>query len=285
MLVDGGAMTDFKTYAAKDAVNFSTLKHMAKSPKHYRHARDNPGPDTAGRLKGRGAHTAVLEPDRLLIDYALFKPADGKTKAVRKGERWEKFKAVHAEDSILKLDEYEHCLRVAKAVHEDEVAGPIIAACKHEQTIEWVDEETLLPCKARLDMVGENMIGDLKGVTSTDPRKLAFEVARMAYHCQLAFYREGMRVLTGRNPNAQLICVEHNAPHDVAVVDIDDDGLYAGWELVRKMLHRVAECRATNRWPGRSTEVYTLDLPAWIYPGEEDLSEVGFEMKEAGGDT
>lgn len=264
-------MTDFKTYVKLEAVNWSTLKHMAKSPKHYRYACDNPSPDTAGRLKGRGTHAAVLEPDRLLIDYALFKPEAGKEKAVRKGKRWDEFKAMHAEDSILKLDEYLHCLAVAKAVRDDEVAGPLILSAKREQTIEWVDEETLLPCKARLDLVTDREIMDLKGVSSTDQRKLSFEVAKMAYHCQLAFYREGKRVLTGRNPNAKLICVEHTAPHDVAVVDVDEDGLYAGWEIVRKLLHRVAECRATGRWPGRSDEVYTLDLPAWVWPEDEQV--------------
>lgn len=258
-------MTDFKAYTKLDAINWSTLKHMAKSPKHYRHACDNPSADTAGRLKGRGTHTAVLEPDRFLVDYALFK---GKT---RRGKDWDAFAAIHAEDSILKLDEYNHCLAVAKSVRDDENAAPIIAAAKREQTIEWVDEETLLPCKARLDLLTDDAIVDLKGVPSTDPRKLAFEVAKMAYHCQLAFYREGMRVLTGRNPNAKLICVEHAAPYDVAVVEVDEDGLYAGWEFVRKLLHRVAECRATKRWPGRSEEVYTLDLPAWLWPDDEQV--------------
>lgn len=254
----------FLEYAKIEAEHWSALKHMAKSPKQYRYYRDNPREDNAGLLKGRGTHTAVLEPERFLLDYALFK---GKT---RRGKEWDAFKEMHKEENILKRAEYEHCTRVGLAVHAHPAASAILKKAKREETIQWIDEETGLPCKARLDLLFDG-IGDLKGVRSVHERSLAAEIAKMMYHGQLAFYREGVRVTTGKNLPCYLICVEHNAPHDVRVVEIDEDGLYAGWELVRSLLNRVAECRAANKWPGLSDKIETLQLPAWVWPEDEQV--------------
>lgn len=254
----------FKDYSAIEAVNWSTLKHMGPSPLHYRHACDNPSADTTGRLKGRGTHTAVLEPERFLIDYALFK---GK---IRRGGEWDAFKAIHNEENILKRDEYDHCLRVAKAVRGNKDAAEILSRAKTEQTIEWTDEETGIRCKARLDILTDREVADLKGVKSVDARLLGAEVARMQYHCQLAWYCEGVKRALGKSLSATLICVEHKAPHDVMVADVDEEAMYAGWEIVRGLLNRVAECRESGKWPGRYEDRQPLALPAWVWPEDEE---------------
>lgn len=262
----------FEEYQARDAVNFSTLKHMVHSPKHYQHACKVRGADSAGRLKGRGTHTAVLEPDRFTIDYALFKPEPGKDKAIRRGERWEAFKAMHAEENILKLDEYEHCLSAARAVREDPLAKEILARTEKEQSIEWIDEDTGIRCKSRLDMIGPDGIWDLKGVRSTDSRVISLEVARMMYHAQLAWYQEGVKRARGLTLGCYLMCVEHAAPHDVAVNDAGgEEAIYQGWESCRLWLNRVAECRASGKWPGRYDEIQKLSLPAYIWPDDEQV--------------
>ena len=258
----------FKDYSAIEAVNWSTLKYMVHSPLHYRDACDAPGKDTNGRLKGRGTHTAVLEPERFLIDYALFK---GK---IRRGKEWDAFKAIHAEENILKRDEYDHCLCVAKAVRANVDARDILSRAKTEQTIEWTDEETGIRCKARLDILTDREIFDLKGVKSVDARLLGAEVARMMYHCQLAWYREGVRCALGKNLAAGLICVEHRSPHDVMVADADEEHLYLAWERVRELLNRVAECRKTGKWPGRHDGRQPLTLPAWAFDDDNDFDSV-----------
>lgn len=261
-------VVDFKKYSDIDAVNFSSLKHMAKSPLHYDWARRNPAPDTAGRLKGRGTHTAVLEMDRFLVDYALFK---GK---VRRGAKWEEFKAVHPEENILKLDEYNHCLAVAKAVRKNPEAAALLNGAETEKTIEWVDKATGLCCKARLDIWNDGWVADLKGVPSVDGRKLASEIAKMMHFAQLAFYLNGAEAALGaRDVRGALICVEHNAPHDVCVVDPEESSLDMGRELVMRLLEKVAECRASGKWPGRYETRQLIALPAWAFDDDADFEE------------
>jgi exodeoxyribonuclease VIII len=263
---------NFSQYSNLEAVNWSTLKHMAKSPLHYRYAMENPSEDTVGRLKGRGTHTAVLEIERFMLDYACYKGEPGK-KVIRRGKHWDAFKEMHDEENILKIDEYEHCIRAAKAVRAHSAAAAALAHSQKEVTIQWTDEETGIACKARLDILDDSGIFDLKGIRCAELGALSQEVAKQRYHCQLAFYQEGCK----RDPNirktipAHIIGVENAAPHDVVVAEIAEDDLYAGWETVRGLLDQVAVCRKSGQWPGRYAQKQTLRLPQWIWESEEEL--------------
>jgi exodeoxyribonuclease VIII len=262
---------NFSEYSNLSAVNWSTLKSMAKSPLHYKHAIENPSEDTTGRLKGRGTHTAVLEIERFMLDYACYKGEPGK-KVIRRGKHWEKFKELHEDDSILKVDEYEHCIRAAKAVRSHPVAAAALAKSQKEVTVTWTDEDTGIECKARLDVLDDGGIYDLKGVRSAELPALAQEVAKQRYHCQLAFYQEGVKRALGKTLPVHIIGVENAPPHDVVVAEIPEDDLYAGWETVRGLLDQVAICRKSGIWPGRYAEKQALHLPQWIWSDDDDLS-------------
>lgn len=56
-------------YDAIEAMNWSTLKHLAVSPKMLRWRVDNPRPDTPALTRGRAIHCAVLEPERWASEY------------------------------------------------------------------------------------------------------------------------------------------------------------------------------------------------------------------------
>jgi hypothetical protein len=256
------------SYREIEAVNFSTLKLIEFSPMKYRHGLENPPPDDLGKMKGRGTHTAVLEPERFLLDYAIYEGEEGK-KPIRRGKRWDAFREMHASKTILTPAEYAHCIRAGKSIRDHEPAAEILSSGRPEQVIQWIDEKTGLHCKARLDWITDDLIVDLKGVRSIVLRMLENEIARMRYYCQLAWYREGCRVVFGRDFNCALICAEHGAPHETVVADLADDDLFAGWEMVRGWLDRVAECRASGRWPGRYEERQRVSLPAYVTASDE----------------
>lgn len=252
-------------YAAIRAVNWSTLKHIAESPLKYKHATENEREDTTALAQGRATHTAVLEPDEFPLEYVVF---DGK---VRRGKEWDAFKEMHASRTILKRDEYRECLAKRDAVRRNPAAAALLKSGEAEKTIEWTDVETGLFCKARLDWLGSSIV-DLKGTKTIDARRFGQSAAQWGYYCQLAFYREGVRVLTGRELDCRIIAVEHEAPHDVAVFKLSEDDLYAGWEECRRLLKLLAECRESNRWPGRYESEQELSLPNWIREDDEDTT-------------
>lgn len=256
----------FDAYLKRPGVHNTLLKEMKRSPKRYQFRAANPLEDSTTLAFGRASHTAVLEPDRFPIDYAVF---PGKR---RQGKEWEQFQAANADRTILKMDEYAACLAVRDAVRSHPVAGPLLASGKPEQTITWTDAATGLECKGRADWLSPVALVDLKTTTDIDADRFGALAARMGYHAQLAFYRDGLRA-NGLDLPAKIIAVEADEPHDVAVYAIDDDSLYAGEEQYRDALRKVAKCQAAQVWPGRYEQERLLILPSWAFPAEDDVDQ------------
>lgn len=255
----------FNDYAAIDAVNFSTLKEMRRSPRHYQYRIQNPREDTTRLAIGRAAHTAVFEPDRFLLDYALF---DGERRA---GKAWDECCAANKGKTILKAAEYSTCLAMRDAVRSHPVAGPALTPPgEAEKVITWTDEETGIKCKARLDWWRVGLWCDLKTTGDIDAGRFAATAYRMGYFGQMAFYRAGL-VANGLDaPLPRIIAVEAAAPFDVAVFAVTDNAIYAGEVEIRELLARVAACRFSGQWPGRYPEQTVLSLPSWAYGDDGD---------------
>ena len=114
-------MSTFADYATIDAVNWSTLKEMLRSPKHYLHATQNKRPDTAALAAGRFVHAAVFEPDTLDRDFAVY-AGDG----TRASKEYKAFAAEHAGKTILKADEADPLLACAQSVLLDPQVRPYL---------------------------------------------------------------------------------------------------------------------------------------------------------------
>src|SRR5579872_4150227 len=129
----GQGIMDFAEYSAIDAVNWSTLKNLRRSPLHYQHALRSPRKDTPRLAIGRAGHTAVFEPDRFMLEYACYK---GK---IRRGKKWDDFKAAHEHETILKMDEYKLCLAIRDSVRAHPLAAEYLKNGIAEHSIAWTD--------------------------------------------------------------------------------------------------------------------------------------------------
>lgn len=256
-------------YDAIDAVHFSVLKEMRKSPLHYRHRELNAPEETPAMLLGRGAHTAILEPMQFMREYVLW---EGER---RQGNAWKEFEATHASKTILKRAEYDLCVAMQEAVRAHLEALKYLARGRAEQVVTWFDEPTGLPCKMRADWLcdapGLATLIDVKSTATVDAVLFGANAARMGHYAQVAFYARGLRAV-GLPMPAKLIAVESKAPHDVAVFDVDGDALAAGDEEVAELLVKVADCRKAGEWPGRYAGEQPLRLPAWFYADAEDAA-------------
>lgn len=252
----------FRQYVSIDAINFSTLKYIDESPLHYQHAVRFGREDSTSLLKGRATHTAVFEPDEFGRRYAVFK---GK---IRRGAEWDAFKSAHAEDDILRLDEYEETLAIRDAIRRHPVAGRLLENGHPEQTITWTDARTGLRCKARLDWYSESVLFDLKGTPSVNARRFGALAARMKYHVQGAWYSDGLMTAVGIRPPVKIVAVEVKPPYDVAVFPLSDEDLFAGSETYQGWLDRVVECRESGLWPGRYPSEEPLCLPRYVFEDE-----------------
>lgn len=260
---------DFAAYAKIEAVNWSTLKEMQKSPMHYQHRLAHARVDTAAMAMGRAVHTAVYEPDRFALEYAVFKGAR------RAGKDWDAFKASHPTETILKVEEYKRCLAIRDAVRSHPVAASYLAEGTGEQTITWTDKHTGLKCKGRYDWYSsaKQTLVDLKTSKDIGAHRFGATAGRLGYHAQLAFYLDGLAQHVSGDPRVVIIAVESEAPFDVAVYHLDVDVLYAGREEYRDLLSKVRGCRELGKWPGRFEQEQSLELPAWVFGDETSITD------------
>lgn len=249
-------MNTYPAYAAIPATNWSTLKELQRSPRHYLWRLSTERPDTPAMRLGRAVHCAVLEPRQFARSFVSY---DG----TRRGKAWEEFADAHADVDILSVTEMEQCHAIRDAVRSNRDARRLLRKGESEKTITWTDRATRIPCKARVDRVGHGFFVELKTTRSLDPRDFQRTCAALSYHGQLAFYARGLKA-NRRKTHPVLIAVENEPPYDVVIYEPDEDFLWLGDELAGELLSKLAACRKANRWPGRSTGVQALSLPGWM---------------------
>lgn len=275
------------TYADIPGINWSTLRHMRRSPLHYLHARTHAREDTDTFRLGRLTHTLVLEPSRVALEYVVWDmdaaertlasmPAAKKLPALtdkRRGKIWDAFEAAHAGLTIVTAEQMRNAQAMAAAIMR--VWTP---PDNCEVTMQWLDARTGLACKGRLDAVDDEWVTEIKTTFDVASAVMSRSMARYDYHCQLAHYRSGAIAcgLTRPGVRARIVAVESSEPHDAAIYELDDETMTAGDEDVARLLARVRECIDTNLWPGRYTDPQTLALPGWVRDdGEDDIADLG----------
>lgn len=264
-------------YDAVDRVNFSSLKHIARSPAHYRHRLEHRDEgDTDARRLGRATHMAILEPERFGTEWVQW---DGGRRA---GKLWDEFVSIYGEENILTPAQWDRCEAMGAAVRSDPVAMRYLSEGAAEQTILWrasspdlgATKGYEIDCKGRVDWLGPAIV-DLKTCRDGSPEGFGRAAWALKMIAQAAFYVDGVEAVTAKRLPYVLIAVESEAPHVVTVCTVPERYLGAGREEYRGWLDRLALCRRENRWPGYVTGETELLLPKWAgFDNENDLSDL-----------
>jgi len=259
----------FNEYLALPGWNWSKIKLIKKSPRHVKWAMDNPDAgDTPSRMMLRAIHTLVLEPHWFDEDFAVYDGARNKKHAA-----YQAFLAAHPNATILTPKDEAKARETAAAVLAKPAAQRLMEGGEGEVSLTWTDEETGLPCKARVDWL----------VTGDDPRFLdlktwgttdEFEISRMMtvqlVNGQQAHYLKGLQA-HGLDPESHLIIAEGHKAQDVAVVYLSKTGaLHHGERLRRELMQRIAVCVETDDWPGRHEEIIEVDVQEWAKGNPDD---------------
>ena len=266
----------FEDYAKIDAVNYSSLKHMRRSPMHYRYRMDHPEEPTEAMLLGTAAHRAILEPDRL-GDFAIW------TGGRRYGREWDAFCADHEGQQILRADDAAHVAGIVTAVHRNETARNYLRRGQSEVVALW--EMFGRKFKGRLDrwIQEDNLVLDLK--TCRDCRSWAFgaQAYKLGYHMQAAMYADAVRTLTGIEPAMRILAVENKPPFESAVYRVPPEVLQLGRGEYVELVGRLFECELSALWPAEIEHECDLRLPAYTLASsgdDEDMSDLNLEGLE-----
>lgn len=269
---------DRAAYDALDAANWSTLKHLLRSPAHYRQALlEKPSDSDALRI-GRVTHLAVLEPELFAKSVAVW--GGGR----RAGEAWDRFKDKNEGKELLTLDQYMEVMALSQAVRGDKFTGKYLSKGRAEVSIVWEAEGVKL--KSRLDFISgsffPSVIVDLKTTRDGSPEAFGKEAFRLGYHIQAALYQDAYFAATGDRLRVAMVVAEKQGPHSPVVYRVPEAHLDMGRGQYLELLRLLAECRASNSWPGYGDEELDLQFPRWAAPQEdvEELEDFGLSIAQ-----
>lgn len=247
------------------SLSSSGARKLLDCPAKFRHQQLHPTPSTKAMELGTAAHQLVLGvgPELVRIDAT-----EWRTNAAK-----EEVAAVRASGGIpLKPADYKQVHAMATELRRHPVAGRLFApgTGAAEQTLIWPDRATGVWRRARLDWLrqsgaGRVVVGDYKTTASASERAIQKSVAEYGYHCQGAWYVDGVAELGLAPPDTPMVFVfqEKDPPYLIRVVQLDDMAMHIGRQQNRKALDLYRQCVETDTWPGYDPEILPIGLPAW----------------------
>lgn len=259
-----------------------------RSPAHFAHwvsDQDEQAEERQVFTFGRAFHCATLEPDVFDRTYCVLpanapqRPTEAMLKAYAKGtssaesiarvDWWERWNADNEGREILSAKDYDRARFMAQSIRRHPTGAAMLNGGRREVTLRWIDEETGMPCKARVDLDNDdealNFMLDLKSCDDASPDAFARSVARYYYHVQDAHYTDGARTL-GLNRRAFIfLACESSAPYVCHPYTVPAIAFERGHEIRKRALQKQAECLKTGRWPGYGDSITELTLPPWAF--------------------
>lgn len=243
-------------HADKTAVSSSGLKHLIKSPKHFKklYLETESSPDTTAMRFGRIVHLALLEPNKFK-DKVKCVPDFGDLRLVVNREKKKEWLAGLPEGvEFVSTKEYDALLQVIDSVIENKSASSLIKGGVFECSGFFRDPETGISCKIRPDIMRLDLavLPDVKTSSFPDKETFSREIWKYRYDVQMAFYMLGIECITGKRPEiACFIVVEKEPPFEIQVFECDVGMINRGDTAVRILLNRLHECVKNNHFPGR----------------------------------
>jgi hypothetical protein len=213
---------------------------------------------------GHAAHKLVLGAGPDIVEVTA---ADWRTKAAQVDRD-----AIRAAGAVpLLTHEYVQVQGMADALSRHPVAAALFdpTAGSPEQSLFWVDDETGVWCRARLDWLprprhGRLIVPDYKTCVSAEPGHIQRAVHNYGYHQQAAFYLDGVQALDLADTAAFVFVLQEKVPpYLVTVAQIDETAEQIGRELNRRAIDIYRRCAAADHWPSYSEDVALISLPTW----------------------
>lgn len=275
-------------HAQHEWLSWSRMKHLIppSTPAHFK-ASMRRGKERKRHFDlGKVIHALVLgEDDEFTVVQAVnrkkesYDAADYATKSAQ-----EHRDAIYADGNVPILrHELEAAEAMAAAVAEHKVANALLTNGKPEVSLFWIDPETKVKCRARLDWLPDAVKGqrlvvpDLKSTgreAGASPDEFAKASAKLGYYGQMQHYRDGV-IATGLHPDPAFVfvAVETADPHLVSVGQFNDpEDQRLARAIVDHCRRLYRDCAEADNWPGYPGGVNDLVLPMWLHYQHEDIA-------------
>jgi len=171
-------------YHNDKSVSNSSMSQLLKTPLHYWHnSAMNPNKeplDTLALKNGKVLHTLLLEPHKFHEEWKIKAGVKNTTSAGMIGE-----------------GAYNELKEAVAALRSDKIIAGLFSYGFPEVSIFWVDLETGVPCRARMDYLSSILISDLKGCADVSNQKIGYSIVDYGYFRQQAFYLDAVEIIKG----------------------------------------------------------------------------------------
>ena len=266
-------------YDGIDAINFSLLKHMRRSPAHLQHEAVMPQESSDAQVLGQLVHTVCLAKSATMDRFAVAPKCDKRTKAGK--AEYAEFVASSAGKPMVDADDLATAFAIRAALERHPAANDLLygEGVQYEVGIIWNDPVSGLPCKGLVDcLTAGGVIVDLKSTLDASPGGFGREAAKYLYHAQMAWYWQGLMIVGDGACESKfpvMVAVEKSGLHATGVYGMAVEHIQAGYAAHSQWMSDYAACAKSGVWPAYSNEIVPLQLPAWAMreDGDEDLSE------------
>lgn len=283
-MVEPGIYPDvpFAEYAKWPCLSNSAIKHLLRSPAHYKAYLAEEWKDTPAQVIGRAFHMAILEADKFWDHFAKEPELDYDKYANPRASKAYKEEVRFIEDggmTVLKDEDVDALQAMKAAVYGHPKLKKVVQSTgQAELSIVWIDEQTGVPCKARIDWHTPTHAGgavlDLKSTDDASPGSFERAIFRWGYHRQGAFYLRGARAVGLKVRHFVIGAVEKKAPHGTILYRLDDQAIGLGEKQIEFALQRYAWCHQSDEWPCYTDDVVEIGVPPWADAQvERDLEE------------
>lgn len=228
-----------KDYFARPEVSRSDLVSLLKAPAKFPHNRANPATPTEPMIFGSMVHELLLEGLLPLRDACIVSPADCLTKkgvpskTPKNTDVWKNL-AVAAEalgkDIYMDYEAQAITDKVTTCTSCASVAFPhLLDACEKEVAIFATHADSGVRVKARLDLLHDSYVADLKTTKDASEDSVVRSVGNFRYDIQAAFYGDLGGAVAGLEHLPFLFaCVETEAPYMTAEWDLSEEWVENG---------------------------------------------------------
>lgn len=268
-----GIHTDLtnEAYHASEGLSSSNLKHLLKSPAHYKQALSEETEQSSEMRFGSIVHAMILEPDKVkdLIHVGEFNTRRGKDFDIA-------FKAGEGK-LVCNSEEYGRALECVEAFRAQATTHPYLNGehfklldGKKEHSFYWKDEVSGLLLKARPDNIHpEGVVVDLKTCRDASPDGFQRALAEYQYHVSAALYIKGVGQFMTRPTAFAFICIETKAPYALAVYYLSADALKLGAEQCRLAIEVYTGATQSGEWIAYPKTMAEITLPNWYFHREQ----------------
>lgn len=180
----------------------------------------------------------------------------------RSGKAWDLFKADKGSAPILSAKEWEQSELISAAIKSNDLASQLLfgPGVIVEQPLDWTIDGRA--CRGTPDARGPYTLTDLKTCKTSQPERFVRDATWRAYHAQLAWYRRGIELATGKRPEeCYIVAVESRAPYAVTVLRLTERALDYGDRLWRIWWEQLRVCEESGVWPAYSESITDFDVP------------------------